>query len=79
MIRYYTKDCSKDMTVFNWKLEQLHNQVDGATLEELLKIRRKLYALKRKYEESGNGIFYECEVEIIAINEVISDCRAELK
>ena len=76
MIRYYTKDYSKDMTVFNRRLEQLHNQVDGATLEELLKIRRKLYALKRKYEESGER-YLDCEYEIEAVNEVIAECRKD--
>lgn len=60
--------------VFTNRLAELHNEVDGADLNDLLSIRNKLYALKRKYEECGRR-FLECEYEIIAINEIISEER----
>lgn len=74
-MRYYDKDGYKNEQAFKDRLEALHNEVlDGADLNELLKIRNKLYALKRKYEESGTR-FLECEYEIIAVNEIIKESR----
>jgi hypothetical protein len=61
---------------FNDRLQELHDRVDGATLPELLKIRRGLYALKQKYEESGQP-YLECDGEIYAINEVIAEAREQ--
>ena len=58
--------------VFAKRLDEIHNEVDGADLKGLLLIRNKLYALKRKYEESGRR-FLDCEYEILAINEIIAE------
>ena len=74
--RYFDKDGYVNIFDFNDRLQELHDSVDGATLPELLKIRRGLYALKRKYEESGSR-YLECDGEILAINEVIAEARAE--
>ena len=77
-MRYYKADYSRDEFNFNYRLQQLHNQVDGSDLSGLLKIRNALYRLKRKYEQSGQR-FLDCEYEIMAINEVIAECREDIK
>lgn len=71
-MRYYDKDGYLNKQAFRDRLEKIHNKVDGADLNELLKIRNQLYALKRKYEESGVR-FLDCEYEIIALNEIIKE------
>lgn len=74
-MRYYDKDGYKNGQAFKDRLQALHNEVEnGANLNELLKIRNKLYALKRKYEESGTRVL-ECEFEIMAVNEIIQELR----
>lgn len=76
-MRYYDKDGYKNEQAFKDRLQALHNEVEsGADLNELLKIRNKLYALKRKYEESGTR-FLECEFEIMAVNEIIQEDRSD--
>ena len=75
-MRYYDKDGNMNKQAFKDRLEEIHNEVDGADLNTLLKIRNKLYNLKRKYEESGVR-FLDCEYEIIAINEIIEDYKNE--
>lgn len=74
--RYFSKEGYVNIFDFNDRLQELHDRVDGATLSELLKIRRGLYDLKRKYEECGSR-YLECEGEIIAINEVIAEARGD--
>lgn len=74
--RYYNAEGYQIEAAFSERLEELHNKVDGSTIPELLKIRSALYRLKQKYEECGRR-FLECEYEIIAINEVIKDCRQD--
>ena len=74
--RYFSKEGYINIFDFYDRLQKLHDRVDGSTLPELLKIRRALYALKRKYEESGER-YLECEGEIIAINEVIAEAREQ--
>ena len=74
--QYYTGEGYINIFVFNDRLQELHDRVDGATLSDLLKIRRGLYDLKRKYEECGSR-YLECEGEIIAINEIIAEARKE--
>lgn len=76
MNKYYDKDGCINEVAFQKRLEELDSRVDGSTLEELLKIRRQLYALKYKYEQSGSR-YLDCEYAIIAINEVIVDCSEE--
>lgn len=74
MKRYYEADGTMNEEVFTNRLYELHNEVDGADLNGLISIRNKLYRLKSKYEECGRR-FIECEYEIIAINEIISEER----
>lgn len=75
--RYFSKEGYVNIFDFNDRLQELHDRVDGcSTVDGLLKIRRGLYDLKRKYEESGQR-YLECEGEILAINEVIAECRAD--
>lgn len=74
MKRYYEKDGTMNEEVFTNRLAELHSEVDGADMKGLLSIRNKLYALKRKYEQWGRR-FLDCEYEIIAINEIISEER----
>ena len=73
-MKYYDKDGNMNEQAFRDRLEKIHNEVDDADLKTLLKIRNKLYSLKRKYEESGVR-FLDCEYEIIAINEIIEESR----
>ena len=75
-MKYYDKDGNMNNQAFRERLDLLHNEVDGADLNTLLKIRNKLYHLKRKHEESGVR-FLDCEYEIIAINEIIEEFRNE--
>lgn len=70
--KYYEPDGTMNEEVFAKRLDEIHNEVDGADLKGLLLIRNKLYALKRKYEESGRR-FLDCEYEILAINEIIAE------
>lgn len=74
MLRYYDAEGYMNKEVFEQRLQQLHEEVDDKELGDLLKIRNKLYALKRKYEESGSR-FIECEYEIEALNELIEESR----
>lgn len=73
-MKYYDKDGYMNKQVFEDRLEQIHNEVDGADLKTLFKIRAKLYRLKRKYEQCGVR-FLSCEHEIIAVNEIIWECK----
>ena len=73
-MKYYDKDGYMNRQVFEDRLEQIHNEVDGADLKTLFKIRAKLYRLKRKYEQCGVR-FLSCEYEIIAVNEIIRECK----
>lgn len=70
--RYYEPDGTMNEEVFMKRLAEIHNEVDGADLNELLSIRNKLCALKRKYEKCGQR-FLDCEYEIIAVNEIIKE------
>lgn len=70
--KYYEPDGTMNEEAFAKRLDEIHNEVDGADLKGLLLIRNKLYALKRKYEESGRR-FLDCEYEILAINEIIAE------
>lgn len=70
--KYYEKDGTMNEEMFAKRLNELHNEVDGADLNGLLSIRNKLYVLKRKYEQCGRR-FLECEYEIIAVNEIIAE------
>lgn len=72
--KYYENDGTMNEEVFTKRLAEIHNEVDGADLNGLISIRNKLYALKRKYEECGRR-FLDCEYEIIAVNEIIAECR----
>ena len=78
MKRYYDVEGYQNEEAFEERLAKLHNKVDGSTLPELLKIRAQLYRLKQKYELCGRR-YLECEGEIIAINEIIAECRKEGK
>ena len=78
MRKYYDAEDYLNESAFHERLEELHNKVDGATLTELLKIRRALYRLKYKYELCGRR-YLDCEYEIIAINEIIQECRQDEK
>lgn len=73
-MRYYNSDGYMNLKAFDQRLEQLHNEVEDSDLNNLLKIRRKLYDLKRKHEQSGRR-FLECEAEIEALNELIAESR----
>ena len=73
-MKYYDKDGNMNKQAFRDRLEEIHNEVDGADLKTLLKIRNKLYRLKRKYEQCGVR-FLSCEYEIIAVNEIIRECK----
>lgn len=73
MRRYYIDDCVNEQA-FAERLSELHDRVDGSDLPALIRIRAQLYKLKEKYEESGRR-FLECEYEIEALNEIISECR----
>lgn len=70
--KYYETDGTMNEEVFTQRLAELHEQVDGADLKDLLSIRNKLYALKRRYEECGRR-FLECEYELLALNEIIEE------
>lgn len=72
--KYYEKDGTINEEVFAKRLSEIHEEVDGADLNSLLSIRNKLYALKRKFEQCGRR-FLDCEYEIIAVNEIIAECR----
>ena len=74
MLRYYDSEGYKNEEAFKQRLQQLHEEVDDKELSDLLKIRNKLYVLKRKHEESGRR-FLECEAEIEALNELIEESR----
>ena len=74
--QYFTNEGYINIFEFDYRLQELHDRVDGSTLPELLKIRRGLYDLKRKYEESGQR-YLECEGEIIALNEIIAEAREQ--
>lgn len=74
---YYEKDGHRNDFVFQYVLDKIHTEiVDGdiADLDGLLRVRNKLYRLKRKYEESGER-FLKCEYEILALNEIIEEIR----
>ncbi len=74
--RYYELDGTMNEEVFDKRLAEIHDKVDGAdTLSGLISIRYKLYRLKRKYEECGRR-FLECEYEIMALNEIIEEERS---
>ena len=73
-MRYYDSEGNMNTEAFYQKLDELHNLVEDQDPKGLLKIRRKLYSLKRKYEQSGQR-FLDCEFEIEAINELIAEDR----
>ena len=74
MLKYYDSRGNMNREAFNQRLEELHNEVEDTDLAGLVKVRNKLYGLKRKYEESGRR-FLDCEFEIEAINELIAEDR----
>lgn len=74
--RYYQADGTMNEEVFEKRLAEIHNEVDGTCdLKELLSVRNKLRRLKRKYEECGQR-YIECEYEILALNEIIEEERS---
>lgn len=74
--RYYEFGGTMNEEVFDKRLAEIHNEVDGTdTLSGLHSIRNKLYRLKRKYECCGRR-FLECEYEIMALNEIIEEERS---
>lgn len=78
---YYEKDGHRNDFVFQYVLEKIHKEIaegDIADLDGLLRVRNKLYRLKRKHEESGER-FLDCEYEIVALNEIIEETRKDLK
>ena len=73
-MKYYNKEGCQNQEAFDERLAELHNSVEDQDLNGLLKIRTKLYNLKRKYEESGRR-YLDCEYEIMAVNELIAESR----
>ena len=73
-MKYYDKEGYQNQKAFDEKLEEIHNSVEDQDLRGLLKIRAKLYRLKRKYEQSGRR-YLDCEFEIEALNELIAESR----
>ena len=73
---YYDKNGRMNDDKFKERLATIHNEIEQGVdnLNDLLKIRRKLYALKYKYEESG-CYYLDCEAELIALNEIIEETR----
>ena len=73
-MKYYDREGYQNQEAFDERLAELHNSVEDQDLNGLLKIRTKLYNLKRKYEESGRR-YLDCEYEIMAVNGLIAESR----
>ena len=73
-MKYYDREGYQNQKAFAERLEEIHNSVEDQDLNGLLKIRTKLYNLKRKYEESGRR-YLDCEYEIMAVNELIAESK----
>lgn len=73
MGKYYDKEGYINEEAFEKELSKIHKRIeDGADIEELKKIRRRLYYLKSRYEESG-CYNYDIELEIKCVNEFLHD------
>lgn len=73
MGKYYDKEGYINEEAFEKELSKIHKRIeDGADIEELKKIRRRLYYLKSRYEECGlyNS---DIELEIKCVNEFLHD------
>lgn len=71
MSKYYNKDGYMNEEVFEKELSKIHNQIEnGADIEELKKIRKKLYYLKSQYEKCGRRNI-DIEYEIQCVNEFL--------
>lgn len=77
MEKYFDKECNKNDALFDKKLKEIHDEIefgDIGDLAGLLRVRNKLYRLKRKYEECGTR-FLDCGAEILALNGIIEETR----
>ena len=74
MRRYFNSEGYANYKEFDDRLCELYAEVEDKDLAGLLKVRNKMYALKRKYEETGRR-FLDCEYAIMAINELIAESR----
>lgn len=69
--KYYNEDGYMNEEAFEKELAKIHNQIEeGATVEELKKIRKRLYYLRKKYEECGSYNL-DIELEIQCVNEFL--------
>lgn len=77
MERYYDKEGCMNKAFFDKKLKEIHDEIEFGNIGDLtglLRVRNKLYRLKRKYEECGRR-YLECEAEILALNEIIAESK----
>ena len=73
MSKYYNKDGYMNEEAFEKELAKIHKKIeDGADIEELKKIKRRLYYLKAQYEKCGRRNS-NIEYEIICVNEFLND------
>lgn len=73
MGKYYNKDGYMNDEAFEKELSKIHNQIEnGADIEELKKIRRRLYYLKSQYEKCGRRNL-DIELELECVNEFLQD------
>ena len=73
MGKYYDKDGYMNEEAFEKELAKIDKQIeDGADIEKLKKIKRRLYYLKHQYEKCG---CYNSDIElrIICVNEFLND------
>lgn len=74
MSKYYDKDGYMKEEAFEKELAKLNKQIEeGADIEQLKKIRKRLYYLKSRYEECGS-YNREMELTLYCINEMLHDC-----
>ena len=74
MSKYYDKDGYMKEEAFKKELDKLNKRIEeGADIEELKKIRKRLYYLKSRYEECGR-YNSEKELTLYCINEMLHDC-----
>ena len=77
MNKYYNSEGEKIQEAFDGRLKQIHDEIEAGEIGDvagLLRVRGKLYRLKREYEKCGSR-YLECEAEIIALNEIINETR----
>lgn len=77
MEKYFDKEGNKNDALFNKKLKEIHDEIEFGDIGDpagLLRVRNKLYRLKRKYEKCGTR-FLKCEAEILALNGIIEETR----